>query len=424
MRRDRWTVAVVIAAMALVASACGAPQTTEEGDGQLSGTSITFNVSLAEEEQEGIEQVLTAFSEQTGAEVKVSNVPAEDIPNKLQQEVDSGEHTIHLISYDNNTLATLVDSELVQPLDDVEIPAEVNEALIPATFDGTQYFLPFRPNVRVAYANQQQFQTAGVSAPPATYDEYRSMAETFAQETGQPRVTVSLAPGSSAPVVVSEWILSFGGEPVVLNDEGSVEAMTELQSMWEEGLLARESLQGEFDTEVDYLRGETAFYAQNWPFTSSIFQDEGVLELFTIDQGWAGPAGEFHVIGGDVLAIPEGVEGEQRDAALELANFLMGQEAQSILAEVNAWPSIRNDAVGNVPSELQPTFDAVQAALENGWYRPSVSYWPDVQVAMDEAVRRILQEGEDPQTVLDELHGQIEQAAQDTGEEYPPPDSG
>jgi trehalose transport system substrate-binding protein len=423
MRRVRWPMVALLAAMALTASACGAPQQGGEGEGPLSGTSITFNVSLAEEEQAGIEDVLTAFSEQTGAEVKVSNVPAEDIPSKLQVEVDSGEHTIHLISFDNNTLATLVDGELVQPLDEVEIPSEVNEALVPATFDGTQYFLPFRPNVRVAYLNAVSTEGTGVSQPPATFDEYRSMAETFMQETGQPRVTVSLAPGSSAPVVVSEWILAFGGNPVVLNDEGSVEAMTELQSMWEDGLLARESLQAEFDTEVDYLRGETAFYAQNWPFTSSIFQDEGVLNLFHIDNGWAGPDGEFHVIGGDVLAIPTGVEGEQREAAIELSNFLMGQEAQSILAEVNAWPSIRDDAVGNVPSELQPTFDAVQEALGNGWYRPSVSYWPDVQTAMDEVVRRILQEGEDPQTVLDELHDQVEQAAQQSGEEYPPPEA-
>lgn len=418
MRGRHWAVGVL--ALAMVATACGAPQTTEEaGGGELSGTSITFNVSLAEEEQEGIQQVLDAFTAQTGAEVKVSNVPAEDIPNKLQVEVDSGNNTIHLISYDNNTLATLVDQELVQPLDDVEIPAEVNEALIPATFDGTQYFLPFRPNVRVAYANNQQFQSAGVE-PPADFDDYRAMAEAFAQETGQPRVTVSLAPGSSAPVVVSEWILSFGGNPVILNDEGSVQALTELQSMWNDGLIARESLQAEFDTEVDYLRGETAYYAQNWPFTSSIFADEGVLELFQLDNGWAGPAGEFHVIGGDVLAIPTGVEGNQKQAALELANFLMGQEAQSILAEVNAWPSIRDDATQNVPEELQPTFDAVQEALQNGWYRPSVGYWPDVQVAMDEAVRRILQEGEDPQTVLDELHDQVEQAAQESGDPYPP----
>jgi trehalose transport system substrate-binding protein len=406
-------IVVLVSAVALLASACDAPETGGEGP------SITFNVSLAEEEQAGMQQVVEAFSQQSGIQVRLSNVASEDMPQKLQTEVDSGNNTIHLISMDNNALPALVDPGLVQPVDDIQIPAEVNPALVPADFDGTRYFLPFRPNVRVAYANTEQLEATGVT-PPATVDEYRAMAETFMQETGQPRVTVSLAEGTSAPVVVSEWILAFGGDPVVLNDQGSIEAVTYLQEMWNDGLLAEESLQAEFDTEVDNLRGETAYYAQNWPFTSSIFSEEGVLELFTIDNGWAGPAGEFHVIGGDVLGIPTGVEGEQRDSAARLAEFLMSSEAQTILAEVNAWPSIRDDATQEVPAELESTFTAVQEALANGWYRPSVSYWPDVEEAMNEVVRRALQGGEDVQTVLDDLHAQVEAAAQESGEPYPP----
>jgi hypothetical protein len=66
------------------------------------------------------------------------------------------------------------------------------------------------------------------------------------------------------------------------------------------------------------------------------------------------------------------------------------------------------------------TFSAIQAALEHGWYRPSVSYWPDVQTAIDEVVRRVLQRGEDVQTVLDEAHADIQQAAEAAGEPYPP----
>jgi trehalose transport system substrate-binding protein len=403
---------VLLSAVALLASAC-APETEAEGP------SITFNVSLAEEEQAGMQQVVEAFSQQSGIQVQLSNVASEDMPQKLQTEVDSGNNTIHLISMDNNALPALVDPGLVQPVDDIQVPAEVNPALVPADFDGETFFLPFRPNVRVAYANTEQLEATGVT-PPATVDEYRAMAETFMQETGQPRVTVSLAEGTSAPVVVSEWILAFGGDPVVLNDQGSIDAVTYLQEMWNDGLLAEESLQAEFDTEVDNLRGETAYYAQNWPFTSSIFSEEGVLELFTIDNGWAGPAGEFHVIGGDVLGIPTGVEGEQRDSAARLAEFLMSAEAQTILAEVNAWPSIRDDATQEVPAELESTFAAVQEALANGWYRPSVSYWPDVEEAMNEVVRRALQGGEDVQTVLDDLHAQVEAAAQESGDPYPP----
>jgi hypothetical protein len=39
---------------------------------------------------------------------------------------------------------------------------------------------------------------------------------------------------------------------------------------------------------------------------------------------------------------------------------------------------------------------------------------------MDEVVRRVLQEGEDVQTVLDEAHAQIQEAAEASGAPYPP----
>jgi trehalose transport system substrate-binding protein len=420
--KGRWhAVGALLATVALVATACGGePQTTEEGEGGLSGTTITFNVSLAPEEQAGVQEVVDAFQQETGATVRLSSVTAEDMPSKLQVEVDSGNNTIHLISMDNNSLAALVDGGFVQEVDDVPVPGEVSEALIPPTFDGKTFFLPFRPNVRVAYFNKEQTSAAGVSGPPATIEEYRAAAEAFAETAGEPKVTVSLAEGTSAPVVLSEWVLSFGGDPVILNDEGSVEALTYLQELWNDNLLAQESLQGQFDTEVDNLSGEVAWYAQNWPFTSGVFAEQGVLDLFEIHQGWAGPAGEFHVIGGDVLGIPTGVEGNEREAAVALAEFLMTRESQSTLAATNAWPSIRGDATQDVPEELQGTFDAIQAALEHGWYRPSVAYWPDVQTAMDEVVRRVLQEGEDVQTVLDEAHAQIQEAAEASGAPYPP----
>ncbi|MGH2677951.1 MAG: extracellular solute-binding protein, partial [Actinomycetota bacterium] len=114
---------MLVSAVALLASACDAPETGGEGP------SITFNVSLAEEEQAGMQQVVEAFSQQSGIQVRLSNVASEDMPQKLQTEVDSGNNTIHLISMDNNALPALVDPGLVQPVDDIQVPAEVNPAL-------------------------------------------------------------------------------------------------------------------------------------------------------------------------------------------------------------------------------------------------------------------------------------------------------
>jgi len=145
---------------------------------------------------------------------------------------------------------------------------------------------------------------------------------------------------------------------------------------------------------VDYLQGETAWLASNWPFTSMVFAEQDILDRFQVYEGWRGPARAAHVVGGDVLGIPKGVTGPRKEAALALARFLMSRDAQALLVERNAWPSIRADAYGRVPPALRETFEAIQKALADGWFRPNVPYWPDVSEAMNEAVRRILERGE------------------------------
>jgi hypothetical protein len=99
----------------------------------------------------------------------------------------------------------------------------------------------------------------------------------------------------------------------------------------------------------------------------------------------------------------------------------MSREAQERLVAGNAWPAIRADAYGQVPAAQRETFEAVRRALEDGWHRPSVAYWPDVSDAMNEAVRRILQGGEPVGPTLDRLHAAVAEAARRKGAPYPPP---
>jgi trehalose transport system substrate-binding protein len=418
----RKSAVALISFLALLASACGGGDGARRGGGgkgRLSGTSITFSISLSEEERAAIEDLLDQFRSDTGAEVKLTSVSSADLPPKLKVEVDAGRPTIHLFAQDNLALRSLVDQGLVEDLSDVQLPGQLVDSMVPEQFDGKTYFLPFRPNVRLAYANRDRFREAGAT-PPRTVEELRTTAEKLRSTARSGKVTLSLAEGDPAAVTISEWIVSFGGNPLILNDDGSVRAFEFLQGLWRDNLLARESLLGKFDTEVDNLQGETAWLAQNWPITSAQLAEQGLLNRFQVYEGWRGPAREAHVIGGDVLGIPRGVTGRQKEAAVALAEFLMSEQAQKLLVERNAWPSIREDAYGDVPRQQKQTFDAIQAALENGWYRPNVAYWPDVSEQMNAAVRRVVTGGENARTVLDELHGRIEAAARQKGDEYPP----
>jgi trehalose transport system substrate-binding protein len=408
-------------AVALAAAAgCGwepAPPAT----GPLAGVALVVSMSLAEEEQAAVRALLRGFERDSGARVALVAVAASDLPEKLTVEVRAGRPSIHLFAQDNQSLRVLVDRNLVQDLSDVPLPASVLPSMVPPRFDGRRYFLPFRPNVQVTYANTARFRQAGAPLP-RTADELAAVARQLkAAGDGLPRVTLSLAEGAGTAVTVAEWIVAFGGDPLVLNDAGSVAALEFLQGLWRDGLLSRESLVAKFDTQVDFLFGETAWLAQNWPFTSLVFAEQDVLDRFKVYVGWRGPVRAAHVIGGDVLGLPAGVTGRQREAALALSGFLMSREAQQVLVERNAWPSIRSDAYGTVPPALRETFEAIQEALADGFFRPPVPYWPEVTEAMNEAVRRILERGEAAKPVLDALHLRIAAAARRKDAPYPPP---
>ncbi len=414
--RVGWLAATATCALLIVAS-CGrdAPKI-----GPLAGRTIVFSLSVAEDERAAVQTLLQRFTQATGAQVTLVSVAAEDLPQKLAVEVAAGRPSIDLFAQDTLLLRPLVDGRVVDDLSDVPIPQETIPILIPETFSGRRYFLPFRANVQVTYLNRRRFAQAH-AVPPTTVQQLRDAAEKLkAAGDGMARVTLSLAQGGAAAVTLAEWIVAFGGNPLVLNDRGSVQAFEFLRDLWRRGLLARESLIAKFDTQVDFLVGETSWIAQNWPFTSGVLAEQGLLDFFGVTPGWRGPVRAAHVIGGDALGMPRGIPPARRDAARSLAQFLMSRETQQALLEANGWPAVRSDAYGAVRAELRGTVAAIEAALRDGWVRPSVPYWRDVSDALNEAVRRVLERGEPVPAALNALHRQVAAAAQRAGASYPP----
>jgi trehalose transport system substrate-binding protein len=419
---SRWPRAVLgwLLVVGALATACRRDETAPPRTATHAPRALTFSISLAENEKDAVRELLRRLEARTGTRVTLVSIAAADLPERLKVDVRAGSPTIDLFAQDNLGLRVFVDERLVEDLSGVEIPAEVSPTMRPERFDGRQYFLPFRPNVQVTYANRARFRQAGVD-PPTTVEDLRAVARQLkVVGRGIPRITLSLAQGAPAAVTISEWVVAFGGDPLVLNGDASVRAFEFLQALWQEGLLARESLLAQYDTQVDFLQGETAWLAPNWPFTSGVFADQDLLERFHVYVGWRGPARAAHVIGGDVLGIPRGVGAPRKERALALAGFLMSREAQQFLVERNAWPSIRTDAYSRVGEPQRETFEAVRKALENGWYRPNVAYWSDLSEAMNEAVRRVIVGGEPVRPVLDALSARVAAAARRKGDRARP----
>lgn len=404
----------LLAGMAvLLASGCG--EGGPLGNSAFDRTTITFALSVHQDEARAISDLVGRFERATKGGVSVElltrfrNRPravtlASVRSADMAEAIKKGRPRIALFAQDNVDLAELVIGGLVQDVSDVEVDPAVVDSMRPPKFDGKQMFLPFRPNVRLAYANRSHFEEADLKVP-RNLEEFRTAARALKSRNAGPAATLSLSKedgGAPTSVTVSELVLAFGGEPAALNDTGSKRAFEFLQSLAREGLLTRESFFAKHDTEIEYLEEGRSWLAENWSVTSAKLAGAGRLDDFVVYAGWQGR----HVIGGDVLGIPAYVTGKERQAAADLARFLMSREAQAFLVDRNAWPAIRNDAYPATDGR-DDTLRAVEEALQTGWYRPIERYWADVTKAMNQAVERIVRQSEPVEVVLDELHAWV-----------------
>ena len=363
---------------------------------------LTVTMRLADAEWRLIrEEVLPPFERTCGCRVRAIDVPPELLTQRLKAMRAAGQVEIDLFAQDNMRLQELVDAGLVQQLEerDVRLDAAVLPLLASVgVLGGRRFFLPFRPNVQIAFYNAKKFDAYGL-APPRTWGELLAVAKTFKEREGVGRVLFQGVGGAPTVTQLYEWVVSAGGDPFDLAHPATVATFRFLRDL--AAYLSPDSRRAKWDTTNDALAQESAYLAQNWPFgVRLLVHDYGKTDIATYS-GWAGPAHEAHVIGGDDLGIPVG--SSQRDLALRLIQHLESREVQAILAARLGWPAIRSDATGTVEAWLRPHVTAVQEAMRHGVFRKNVSYWAEYERTVSEAAERILWRKEPVDQVLPAL---------------------
>jgi trehalose transport system substrate-binding protein len=377
---------------------------------------ITVAVALAPSEREVFEQVIIPeFEKETGLGVRLVQVEPGFLIEILDKEL--GE-PFDLIAVDVNSLAELVEKGLVQDLsgESHRVPEQALPLLKEvSTLDGRLYFFPFRPNVQITYYDTDRFDDIGVE-PPHTWDEIEKVARAFVAEGYLQPVILKAHRGGAVATQLTEFICQAGGSPLELNGEGSKEAFRFLQRLYPY-IDSRGSSKARFDTVNDYLRSGEVAWAQNWAFGVREVVVEGGKDNIHAYSGWAGPAGECRVLGGDVLGIPvndaKPVNAVKVDNAYRFAEFLMSRHVQSTLANSLFWPPMRTDSYEDLDPDSRPYWDAIDEAMSHAQPRPVVEHWDDVEQVLEWAWEDIVLWNHDVNAGLEWYAGQVERAAAD-----------
>ncbi|NDI36184.1 sugar ABC transporter substrate-binding protein [Chengkuizengella sediminis] len=344
-------------------------------------------------------EILPAFESETGIKVEAVELKAEDLINSLTAQVESGQVTIDMFAQDINNLSGLVTRDLVEDLSayNDNIPEAVIPGMLEATeFDGKRLFLPYRPNVEIAFYNESKFNELGLQVP-TTWEELLNVAKAANDATGQGRVAIKANLQGDNILHMFDFIKQAGGDPYTLNDEGSVLAFEFLQELYP--YLNEQSSTAAWDTMNEYLLKDSVYLGTNWPFYIPEFHNQGKDEIKAYS-GWSGPVKESHVLGGEVIGIPTG--STKVDEAIQFAEFLMSKDVQELLVSELAWPSVRSDAYGLVQGYQEPYFEAIQKALNYAEPRGNEPYWADAEPIYLEVFQKVVVNGEDVKATLDE----------------------
>jgi len=406
VKKKSLIIGLLLGALLCTSMVSCAKSATSETKEKAKKQTLTVTMALSEEEWDVMRnKVIPAFEASNDVEVNAIQVEASNVKKKLISMKESNKMEIDVIAQDVNNMSSLVYEGLVEDLSDYTsiIPAESIGKLSKAgVIDGKTYFMPYRPNAEINYYNEIMFDKYNLEVP-TTWNELYETAKTLKEKEGLGRLCLKMKLNGDI-IELAEFIRSAGGDLLVLNDEGSIEAFTFLQKLWPE--LSADTIKAGFSSTNTFLATDEVYYCPNWPFSANIIVKDGGKKEIKSYAGFEGPKSYSKTLGGEMLGIPAG--SPNKELAIKFIQYLESKDVQETFMKENGWASFRTDTYQNVDEWQKPYFDSLQKALEVATPLPRVSYWSEAQQLINDAGKEILLNNADVKTTLDKYALKLE----------------
>ncbi len=375
------------------------------------------------------------FEEQTGATVKLTIVPYDEIGATLALDQQSGANTIDVAAPWYVSIGDLAAGGSIQDLTDwIDAEAESLDIddFIPAIYDpytlvdGRRYGLPFDGDTHVLFYNTEVLAKSGITEPPATWDEYLEQVEKITAEQSGDGVYGAAIFGQKSPLILgaayANRLAGFGGEFVDAQGRPTInspQAVAAAQSLVD--VIAHA-----FPTpaETDFGVGNGAWYdarvgfIENWTDlgvgseTNPDSKVAGSWGVTTLPVGGDQPTSRASLVAGFTWVIAANTTKDE--LAKEFIAFASSSEVNSGLIVADPQTGIDPNRVSALESDAYgtqyPDLQRVNRATLDG-----ALAWPTgenasaaAQVLTDELAKLIAGEGGTAQETLDRVQAEWE----------------
>jgi multiple sugar transport system substrate-binding protein len=337
-------------------------------------------------------QVMADKFEAANPDVKVSVTPVDwgQAVAKLQTAIGGGQ-TPDVSQMGTDMMGQFVETGALETVPaDIDPSAFFESAWQTGVVDGQAYGVPWYVETRVLYYRTDIAEKAGITAPPANWDELKAMAKAMQAEGGA-KFGISLGTKNGQEYLPFVW--SNGGDVMgadgsfALDSPQAVEALTYYDSFFEEGLTPKSVPEG-FDITPAFVAGTHPMFFSG-PWHVGLITEAGGAD---IEGKWAiapmpKKATGTSFVGGSNLVVYK--DSPNKDAAWAFVKFMSDpanqvawyDEATVLPSVQSAWddPALASDSnVAIFGQQLQDTKAP-----------PPISTWNEVSTAINDNLEKV-----------------------------------
>jgi multiple sugar transport system substrate-binding protein len=269
-------------------------------------------------------------------------------------------------------------------------------------YNGHYYGLPLDTNTRVLISNQDALAKAGISTPPATFDDLKADASKLAAK----KIAV-FADGGLQGWNVYPWIWSAGGEVTspdltkatgFLNSSASVAGVQMLVDLYKQGAIPNLIIGNKGATQTsDGL--PKALYANilDGPWMTGVWQGQYPKFAPVYSQVPAGPGGSVSVVGGEDINLT--TASKHSAEAMKFIQFTQTADYQLAMAKTGQMSVVKS--LDAQEASTVPAFAPFIKQLQTARPRPSVPQAPAIDTALQNELTKAFQGKESVQQALD-----------------------
>lgn len=391
-RRTSATVAVVI--LALLGSACSKSSGESADSGKVTLTFWgTYGNGGNKAQTSVLNGTLIPAFEKAHPNIKITyvDIPYDSLLQKLETSA-AGNKLPDLLRSDIAWVPKFGALGVFAPLDQTMSDFQTfADAIYPGTLATNKwkdhyYGLPLDTNTRVLFSNPDVLSRAGLTAPPATFDDFRAMAAKLAGQNG----IDAFADSGLGMWNMLPWIWSGGGDITnpdltrasgYLDSDASVAAVQMLVDLYKQKAIPNLIIGNKGATSTsDGLPKAKYATILDGPWMYGIWQGQYPKFAPKASPMPAGPGGSVSVVGGEDIVMTS-TSTHQKEAE-EFIRFTQSADYQLAMVKTGQMSVVKS--LGDQEATLEPFYAPYIAQLATARPRPPVPAAPKIDTALND----------------------------------------